>query len=102
MNNEGASKYRRAVARINYLALGRPDLSFAAKELSRSMAKLKTRDNVRPKRTLRYLQGNARRKIWHQWQGEEKKLEMFTNSDWAGCTRTRRSTSGGTMMKGGI
>jgi len=100
MNNEGATKYRRAVARINYLALDRPDLSFAAKELSRSMAKPKAGDTVRLKRALRYLKGNARRKMWYRWQGEVNKLDTYTDSDWAGCMKTRRSTSGGLIMKG--
>ena len=28
-------------------------------------------------------------------------LDVFTDSDWAGCRRSRKSTSGGAIMKGG-
>ena len=39
MPPEAATRYRRAAARLNYMSLDRMDLSFAAKEIARSMAK---------------------------------------------------------------
>ena len=50
-----AKEYRRAAARLNCLALDRADLSFATKEISRSMAGPRAGDVVRLKRTIRYL-----------------------------------------------
>jgi len=101
MKKADATRYRRATARINYLAQDRPDLSFAAKELSRSMAKPNEADTVRLKRTLRYLKGTPRMGIMYKWQLPDAPIKIFTDSDWAGCQKTRRSTSGGMAMKGG-
>ena len=57
-------------------------------------------DIIRLKRTLRYLRGRPRVGIHYRWQDPVKSLTIFTDSDWAGCTRTRRSTSGGMIMNG--
>ena len=34
----------------------------------------------------------------HAWQDESEMVEKGTDSDWAGCPRTRRSTSGGAIQ----
>ena len=34
-------------------------------------------------------------------QGAVGHMEIFTDADWAGCRRSRKSTSGGTAMIGG-
>lgn len=52
-----ATFYRRAVARLNYLAADRVDIGFAVKEVARQMAHPTERDNVMVKRLLRYLRG---------------------------------------------
>ena len=39
-------------------------------------------------------------KFYYRWQSEVSELSVFVDSDWAGCRRTRRSTSGGCMMVG--
>ena len=36
----------------------------------------------------------------YRWQGEEDAVEAFTDSDWAGCRQTGKSTSGGAVMIG--
>jgi hypothetical protein len=39
--------------------------------------------------------------VWkYGWQGRKEELEVYTDSDWAGCRKTRRSTSGGVVMVG--
>ena len=37
----------------------------------------------------------------YPFQGEVKELSGFSDSDWAGCRRTAKSTSGGVIMRGG-
>jgi hypothetical protein len=50
-----ASVFRRAAARVNYMAQDRGDLSYASKELSRGMKAPKNIDVKNLKRVLRYL-----------------------------------------------
>ena len=40
-------------------------------------------------------------KSHYLWQEPQSELWIFTDSDWAGCTRSRRSTSGGVATYGG-
>ena len=60
MQNLEATKYRRGVARINYLAQDRPDLAVAANLLARSMAHPKVGDEIKLKRVIRYLKSHPR------------------------------------------
>ena len=36
----------------------------------------------------------------YKWQGSPNEILVYTDSDWAGCQRTRRSTTGGVVMYG--
>jgi hypothetical protein len=36
----------------------------------------------------------------YEWLYEEPGLDLFTDSDWAGCRRTRKFTTGGVVMRG--
>ena len=57
MSSSDATLYRRAAARINYIALDRPDLSFASRMASSSMSSPKEGDDQMIKRIIRYLKG---------------------------------------------
>ena len=95
-----ARRYRRSAARWNYLALDRVDLSVCANLLARSMARPTVGDERGIKRAIRYLSG-APRCIWkfHGQKGVDQ-LCVYSDSDWAGCLATRRSTSGGIVYHG--
>jgi hypothetical protein len=95
-----ATVYRRAAARLNYMALDRADLSYASKECSRGMANPTRGDVIRLKRVLRYLKGAPRIVNVFKWQDVYSKLTTYSDSDWAGCSKTRRSTSGGMILRG--
>ena len=95
-----ATVYRRAAARLKYMTLDRADMSFASKESSRGMAKPTKGDVLRLKRTPRYLCGAKRVTNKLEWQGVQSKLRTFSDSDWAGCVKSRRSTSGGAISHG--
>ena len=95
-----ATRYRRAAARINYIALDRGDIAYAAKEISRRMSCPRVRDVERIKRMLRYIKGKRRASYLYRWQNCPDKIEVYSDSDWAGCHETRRSTSGGVAMRG--
>ena len=51
------------------------------------------------KRLCRYLVGLPRLVFLYKWQTVDT-LEVYTDTDWAGCPRTRKSTSGGCIMLG--
>ena len=60
-----------------------------------------TRNDFRPlKRLMRYLRNRQQSAIFYGWQDWPNELTVFSDGDWAGCTTTRRSTSGGIAMHG--
>ena len=101
MTAEDATIYRRAVARVNYLAQDRADLCFVANLMSRTMARPRIGDEVRLKRVIRYLKGHPSCVIVHVWQGYPTAVTATADSDWAGCRITRRSVSGIVVTVGG-
>ena len=54
----------------------------------------------RAKRLGRYLVGKARVVTEYPWQSLTEKIEGYSDSDWAGCQRTAKSTSSGVLMRG--
>jgi hypothetical protein len=77
------------------------DMQFAAKEISRFMSKPEEQDWRSAKRLARYLKDNKRMVIEYKFQELPEKIVMWSDSDFAGCRRTRRSTSAGVAMFGG-
>ena len=53
------------------------------------------------KRLARYLVTRKAVVFLYPWQDEGCPMALFVDSDWAGCRKTRRSTSGGVIMIGG-
>ena len=98
---EGEGSLLRAVAaRVNYLGQDRMDMQFAAKEISRFMSKPEGQDWRAAKRLARYLKDQRRVVIEYKYQGMPKKVMVWSDTDFAGCRRTRKSTSGGVIMFG--
>ena len=95
-----ARVYRGLSARGNYMTQDRSDCQFAVKELVRSMATPTETDWARLKRVGRYLCGRERVIVKFGYQEAPTKIVIWTDSDWAGCLRTRKSTSGGVAMLG--
>jgi len=95
-----AARFRSIAARVNYLAADRPDLMYSAKEVCRHMASPTTGGWKMLKRLGRYLAGHSRSVMKYPWQGKEEECEGYTDSDWAGCRRSGKSTSGGALMIG--
>ena len=95
-----ARLYRRTVARLNYLAQDRADLAFTTKAVACTMSAPSTKDVLKLKRILRYVRGHPRGRLLFERQKLPVQLVAQVDSDWAGCTRTRRSTSVGTLRFG--
>jgi hypothetical protein len=91
--------YRAAAARANYLAADRLDCQYAAEGICRHMANpCKSAWNAL-KRLCRYLVGLPRMVFKYPWQ-KASTIEVYTDTDFAGCPRTRKSTSGGCVLIG--
>ena len=98
LNGEEATRYRAAVARLNYMCAERPDLQFSVKELARSMSSPCNIDVVKLRRLAKYLRGRPRWHIVYEWQVLTSELYVYTDSDCGGDSEARTSTSGGCML----
>lgn len=103
---EAASAYRGIVARGIYVGTERLGAKYATKELSRD-CKTPTVGAVKDlKRMAQYYSKYPRLEAVYRWQGMRaglahiKILVAKADSNHANCPRTRRSTSGGVLMRG--
>lgn len=94
------TRYRSLVARGNYLASDRPDIQYAVKELCRDMCAPTHASWAKLKRLGRYLRDQPRLIIKYVYQKAPSHLSVYSDTDYAGCRRTRKSTSGGCAMFG--
>ena len=93
------TEFRGLAARANYLSADRIDLIFSAKEICRFMSCPTEVSMLGLKKMGRYLLGHKRLVYTYPWQ-EADGIEVYSDTDWSGCPRTRRSTSGGCVMIG--
>ena len=96
---EDLTGFRALAARANYLAQDRIDLQFAAKEVCRFMSAPTEASDGALKRLGRYLLGHKRMIYTYPFQRAEG-VDVYSDTDWSGCPRTRKSTSGGCVMIG--
>jgi len=111
--------YASLIGALMYAAIStRPDIAFAVGALSRFLSNPGRRHWAEAKRVLSYLKGTLNYAICYSTDGStignvfgylrgigmrptEDSFEGFSNSDWAGCVDTRRSTSGFVWIMGG-
>ncbi len=96
-----ARRFRAVVARLNYLASDRPDVQFAVKEVARNMSSPRASHWPALRRIGMYLKGRPRLVLKYLWQKAVGTAVAYTDSDWAGCPKTAKSTSGGIVTLGG-
>ena len=94
------TEYRALAARTDYLALDRADIQYAVKGICRGMARPTLGDKRKLKRLARYLKENPRVVSMSPFQGRPGEFDGFSDSDWAGCHGTAKSTSGGAIQIG--
>ena len=100
LNPVETTQFRAVAARFNYLAADCPNLQFATKEICREMSAPTVKSHEKMKRLARYLMNIREVKLYYRWQDDVTDLCVSVDSDWAGCRRTRKSTSGRCMMVG--
>ena len=100
LDAERRQTYRSAAMRLAYLAQDRPEVAFAAKEIARCMSAPDETAWTALKRAVRFCLGTPR-VIWQfERQPPITFLDAWSDSDRAGCLRTRRSTSCTALMAG--
>ena len=93
--------YRHAVGSIMYLMIGtRPDLAFAIRKLSQHLEQPLQVHWIAVKRVLRYIAGTRDHGILFRGN-KDLDLIGYSDSDWAGCRESRKSTSGFVFMLAG-
>ena len=98
LNAEEHSAYRRAVGKLQWMTYTRPDISYATKELARSLTEPTKADQQKLKHLLRYIKGTQHYKYYVRPTITATEIVpdvgVYVDSDWAGCSTTRKSTSG--------
>ena len=102
LDKDEMKAFRMLAARLNYIAQDDPTVQFAAKELCRKMSSATKKDFTKLKKLVWFLVG-VEEVLWeYPWQNEREAtaIKIQVDSDWAGCERTRRSTSRGCIAVG--
>ena len=87
-------QFQAAIGSLNYAAIAtRPDLSTAVGKLSQFMKGPSNEHWIAVKRVLRYVKGTLDFGLKFE-HNKSFKLSGYSDSDWAGCVDTRKSTSG--------
>lgn len=92
--------YRQAVGSLNYLAVAtRPDIAYAVGVAARFLANPDAAAVNLVKDIIRYVKGTVAYEL--RFEEGEITLDGYCDADYAGCPRTRRSTSGQIFMVAG-
>ena len=100
ISEEEATLYRSCTMRVGYIAQDRTDLQRATRELAKGMSSPTERHMEMLKRCARYLVHSPRLLQVFKRQKILTRLDVYSDSDHAGCLRTRKSTSGCVVMAG--
>ncbi|GJY57692.1 putative ribonuclease H-like domain-containing protein [Tanacetum coccineum] len=86
--------YRSMIGSLMYLIASRPDIMFAVCACARFQVTPKTSHLLAVKRIFRYLKGKPTLGLWYS-RDSPFELVAYTDSDYAGATQDRKSTTGG-------
>lgn len=91
--------YRQAIGCLMFLMVGtRPDLSFTVGRLAQSCEQPRQSDWNAVKRVLRYVQGTKNVSLKYVGSADKPSISGYSDADWAGCVKSRKSTSGYVFM----
>ncbi|GJU50927.1 putative ribonuclease H-like domain-containing protein [Tanacetum coccineum] len=91
--------YRSMIGSLMYLTASRPDIMFAVCACARFQVSPKTSHLLAVKRIFRYLKGKPSLGLWYS-KDSPWELVAYTDSDYAGATQDRKSTTGGCQFLG--
>ncbi|KAM6555970.1 hypothetical protein CsatB_002989 [Cannabis sativa] len=85
--------YRRIIGKLQYLTITRPDISYSVNKLSQFLAVPQASHMNAAVRVLQYIKSTPGQGIYFPATCKIQ-LRAYTDSDWAACPDTRRSTTG--------
>ncbi|GKC73054.1 putative ribonuclease H-like domain-containing protein [Tanacetum coccineum] len=91
--------YRSMIGSLMYLTASRPDITFVVCACARFQVTPKTSHIHAVKRIFRYLKGQPKLGLWYP-RDSPFDLEAFSDSDYAGASLDRKSTTGGCQFLG--
>ncbi|GJS61514.1 putative ribonuclease H-like domain-containing protein [Tanacetum coccineum] len=91
--------YRLMIGSLMYLTASRPDIMFAVCACARFQVTPKVSHLHAVKRIFRYLKGQPKLGLWYP-KDSPFDLEAYTDSDYAGASLDRKSTTGGCQFLG--
>lgn len=96
-----ATLFRSLVGALHYLTFTRPDIAFSVSKISQYLHRPTQTHLVAAKRILRYLlQNPSAGLLFRRCSSDFFKLNAFSDSDWAGDSADRRSTTGFVLFLG--
>ncbi|XP_068504175.1 uncharacterized mitochondrial protein AtMg00810-like [Phaseolus vulgaris] len=87
------SMYRRIIGRLLYLVNTRPGISFSMQFLSQFVEAPTKAHHQAAQRILRYIKASPAQGLFYP-RDTSRQIKAFSDSDWASCVTTRRSTTG--------
>ncbi|GJS16133.1 putative ribonuclease H-like domain-containing protein [Tanacetum coccineum] len=91
--------YRSVIGSLMYLTASRPDIMFAVCACARFQVNPKISHLHAVKRIFRYLKGQPKLGLWYP-KDSPFDLEAYSDSDYAGASLDRKSTTGGCQFLG--
>ena len=100
LTKEEATQFRAISARCLYMSMDRPEIQYAVKEVCRETSAPTMKSWKKLERVGQFLKERPRTVWKFDWQNRQPIMDVFGDSNWAGCKRTRKSTSGGAIKIG--
>ena len=100
LSKDDAFRFRSLPARCDVLSMVRPDLQYACKGICCRMSSPRSRDWMLLKKLARHLMKHRRIAIDFWFQNDANFADRYSDSDYARCKATRKSTNEGCMMMG--
>nr|GEW18761.1 uncharacterized mitochondrial protein AtMg00810-like [Tanacetum cinerariifolium] len=91
--------YRSMIGSLMYLTASQPDIMFAVCACSRNQVTPTTSNLEVVKKIFKYLKGQPKLGLWYPKESPLV-LEPYSNSDYAGANKDRKSTTGGCQFLG--
>ena len=94
------SRFRSLIGSLRYLLNTRPDLTYSVNYLSRFMSNPSSEHMNAAKRVLRYIKGTSSFGLRYERGMKNHSIQGFSDSDFAGDSYDRKSTSGQVFFMG--